>query len=128
MNRTLPHALVIDDNADAAESLALLIEMEGFTVAMAGTLQDARRQLELQPPQIVFLDLMLPDGNGMDLLEQTRLLPNVQVVMLSGTGAFDLSAQAKALGATAYLVKPADMNQLIALLERVKAARQAGMG
>lgn len=122
MKRPMPHALVIDDNTDAAESLALLIEMEGFTAAMAGTLHEARRQLVLQPPDIVFLDLMLPDGSGMDLLQQTRLLPHVEVVMLSGSAAFGTSAQAKEMGATAYLVKPADMNQLIALLERVKTA------
>ena len=44
----MPHALLVDDDADAAETMAMLIANEGFTVATAGTLRDARRQLALQ--------------------------------------------------------------------------------
>jgi DNA-binding response OmpR family regulator len=61
----MPHALVVDDEADSAEMMAALIATEGFTIATAGSLRDACKQLALQEPDIVLLDLMLPDGNGM---------------------------------------------------------------
>ena len=71
----MPHVLVIDDDSDAAETMAMLIASEGFTVATAGSLRDARRQMALQEPDIVLLDLMLPDGSGMELFERRQALP-----------------------------------------------------
>ena len=53
----MPHALLVDDDSDAAETMAMLIANEGFTVATAGSLRDARRQMALQEPDIVLLDL-----------------------------------------------------------------------
>jgi len=61
----MPHVLVIEDDIDSAEPLAELISAEGFTVATAGSLRDARRQMALQVPDLVLLDLVLPDGNGL---------------------------------------------------------------
>ena len=55
----VPHALLVDDDSDAAETMAMLIANEGFTVATAGSLRDARRQMALQEPDIVLLDLMV---------------------------------------------------------------------
>ena len=68
----MPHALLVDDDADAAETMAMLIANEGFTVATAGSLRDARRQMALQEPDIVLLDLMLPDGSGMELFNDVK--------------------------------------------------------
>ena len=70
----MPHALLVDDDADAAETMAMLIANEGFTVATAGSLRDARRQMALQEPDIVLLDLMLPDGSGMELFSDVKQL------------------------------------------------------
>ena len=64
----MPHALVVDDDVDSANSMGALIAGEHFTVALAHTLRDARRQISLQQPDILLLDLRLPDGNGMELL------------------------------------------------------------
>ena len=68
----MPHALLVDDDSDAAETMAMLIANEGFTVATAGSLRDARRQIALQEPDIVLLDLMLPDGSGMELFNDAE--------------------------------------------------------
>ena len=57
----MPHALVVDDDIDAATSLRALIASERFTVAIAHNLRDARRQISLQQPDILLLDLRLPD-------------------------------------------------------------------
>ena len=70
----MSHALVVDDDLDSAETLALLIADEGFTVATAGNLRDARRQIALQEPDVVLADIVLPDGSGMDLVDDAKLL------------------------------------------------------
>jgi two-component system response regulator AtoC len=115
----MPHALVVDDEPDSAETMAMLIASEGFTVATAGSLRDARRQLALQEPDIVLLDLMLPDGNGMELLNEAKGMANTDVVLMTGQASLDTSIQALRLGAADYLVKPMSLKQLKGVLSRV---------
>jgi DNA-binding NtrC family response regulator len=115
----VPHALLVDDDADAAETMAMLIASEGFTVATAGTLRDARRQIALQEPDIILLDLMLPDGSGMELFNDAKALPNAELVLITGHASLDTSIQALRLGAADYLVKPMSLKQLQGVLSRV---------
>ena len=115
----MPHALLVDDDSDAAETMAMLIANEGFTVATAGSLRDARRQMALQEPDIVLLDLMLPDGSGMELFSDVKQLPNAELVLITGHASLDTSIQALRLGAADYLVKPMSLKQLQGVLSRV---------
>ena len=115
----MPHALLVDDDSDAAETMAMLIANEGFTVATAGSLRDARRQMALQEPDIVLLDLMLPDGSGMELFNDAKHLPNAELVLITGHASLDTSIQALRLGAADYLVKPMSLKQLQGVLSRV---------
>src|SRR5438132_6762641 len=115
----MPHALVVDDEADSAEMMAALISTEGFTVATAGSLRDARKQLALQEPDIVLLDLMLPDGNGMQLFDDAKSLQNTEIVLITGHASLESSIQALRLGASDYLVKPISPTQLQRTLARV---------
>src|SRR6186713_1458645 len=98
---------------------ALLVANEGFTVATAGSLRDARRQMALQEPDIVLLDLVLPDGNGMELFQDAKQLPNAELVLITGHASLDTSIQALRLGAADYLVKPMSLKQLQGVLSRV---------
>ncbi len=115
----MPHALLVHDDADAAETMAMLIANEGFTVATAGSLRDARRQMALQEPDIVLLDLMLPDGSGMELIGDVKSHPNAELVLITGHASLDTSIQALRLGASDYLVKPMSLKQLKGVLSRV---------
>ena len=115
----MSHALVVDDDSDSAETMAMLIANEGFTVATAGSLREARRQLALQEPDIVLLDLVLPDGSGMELFNDAKVLPNTEVVLITGHASLDTSIQALRLGAADYLVKPMSLKQLQGVLSRV---------
>jgi two-component system, NtrC family, response regulator AtoC len=115
----MPHALVVDDDVDSAESLKMLIAAERFTVAVAYTLRDARRQIALQQPDIVLLDLRLPDGNGMDLFADPQLVANSEVVLVTGHASLETSIEALRLGAADYLVKPINMKQLQGVLSRI---------
>jgi DNA-binding NtrC family response regulator len=115
----MPHALVVDDDPDSALALQELIAGEQFTVAVAHSLRDARRQIALQQPDILLLDLRLPDGNGLDLLADPKLVSNAEVVLCTGHANLETSIQALRLGAADYLVKPVNLTQLQGVLSRV---------
>ena len=119
MDKSVSHVLVVDDNPDCAESLALLINMEGFSVATAGTLAEAKAAIRHRSPQLVFLDMTLPDGNGLELFQHTRDIPDLAIVMLTGSGNLHHDREARQFGAIEYLVKPAEPNRLLALLARL---------
>jgi two-component system response regulator AtoC len=115
----MSHALIVDDDADSAASLKELVASEALTVAVAHSLRDARRQAALQQPDIVLLDLVLPDGNGMELFDDTQLVANAEIVLITGHASLETSIQALRMGAADYLVKPINLLQLQGLLSRV---------
>jgi DNA-binding NtrC family response regulator len=121
------HVLVVDDERDAAEAMAMLIADAGFTVATARSLGDARRQIAMHPPDLVLLDLMLPDGSGMKLLDGESLDAGTDVVFVTGHGDVASSVQALRLGARDYLLKPVQPRQLAELLARVSRRAVPGM-
>ncbi|MFT3848290.1 MAG: sigma-54 dependent transcriptional regulator [Propionivibrio sp.] len=115
----MPHALIVDDHRDSAEMMAVLIAAEDFTVATASSLRDARRQISLQRPDLVLLDLQLPDGSGIELFEDGELVRNSQVVLITGHASLETSIQAFRLGAADYLVKPFNIKHLRNILASV---------
>lgn len=115
----MSHALIVEDDREAAEIMAALIASENFTVASAHTLREARAQLTLNQPDLVLLDLMLPDGCGMELLKDSNVLSTSEVVFITGHASLETSIQALRHGAADYLVKPVNITQLQGILSRV---------
>lgn len=115
----MAHALIVDDDGDSVESLQALITAEQFTVSVAQSLRDARRHMALQQPDLILLDLELPDGNGMDLFTDPQLVANSEVVLITGHASLETSIQALRLGAADYLVKPVNLRHLQGVLSRV---------
>lgn len=115
----MTHALIVEDDVDSAVTLKELIASEGLTVSTAFNLLDARKQLALQSPDIVLLDLKLPDGSGMDLFNDPDLLSNSEVVLVTGHASLETSILALRLGAVDYIVKPITHKHLQGLLSRV---------
>ncbi|MEI7463783.1 MAG: sigma-54 dependent transcriptional regulator [Burkholderiales bacterium] len=115
----MTHALIVDDDVDSASSLKALIMAEHCTVAVAHNLRDARRQIALQQPDLVLLDLQLPDGSGMELFSVPELLANSEVVLITGHASLETSIQALRLGAADYLVKPINLLRLQGVLSRL---------
>lgn len=115
----MTHALIVEDDVDSAVTLKALIASEGLTVSTAFNLLDARKQLALQSPDIVLLDLKLPDGSGMDLFNDPDLLSNSEVVLVTGHASLETSILALRLGAVDYIVKPITHKHLQGLLSRV---------
>jgi DNA-binding NtrC family response regulator len=115
----MSHVLIVEDNVDSAEMMAALVASEDFSVAIANSLREARRQLALQPPDVVLLDLQLPDGSGIELFDEAKLLENSEVVLITGQASLETSIQAFRLGAADYLIKPVTMKQLQGILSRL---------
>jgi DNA-binding NtrC family response regulator len=113
------HALIVDDDADAVRAMARLVADQGFSAATAQSLREARRQLALQQPDVVLMDMKLPDGNGMALLDDADLIGNSEVVLMTGLAGLEATVQALRSGAADYLIKPVSARQLQSILSRV---------
>lgn len=115
----MSHALVVDDDVNAASTLSELVANEGFTTSTANSLQEARRQMAIRRPDVVLLDLVLPDGSGMDLIQDVESRATTEIVLITGHPSLDSSIEALRLGAADYLVKPINIDQLHGILSRV---------
>src|SRR5665811_47640 len=74
--------LIIDDEAEIRESLEALLQLEGYTVVVAGSGREGLAQIGQRTFDVVLLDLALPDKNGMDVLSEIRLLHPQQAVIM----------------------------------------------
>ena len=111
--------LVVDDDAEMQEMVAWTLQREGWRVDSALTAADATRLLAQHRPQLVVLDVLLTDGNGLDLLSQWRpLYPDMAILMLSALGDSPDRVRGLDLGADDYLPKPFEKAEL---LSRVRA-------
>jgi DNA-binding NtrC family response regulator len=118
------HALIVEDDAESARMVAALVSAQGFSAAMAGSLRDARRQLATQPPDVVLLDIHLPDGNGITLLRDEELVADSEVVLMTGQPSLESSIEALRHGASDYLLKPISSAQLQGVLARAMRPAQ----
>ncbi len=118
----MPHALIVDDDPGFLQPLTELVEREGFTITAAGSVQEARAQLRSQLPDLLLTDLYLPDGKGIDLLEDLDAGGSTAVVLLTGHASVDTAVEALRKGATDYLTKPVDVPRLKTVLANVLRA------
>ena len=115
----MPHVLLVDDDPEQLEWLTEFVKSEGFTVSRGTSLRTARIQLAQMRPDILLTDLQLPDGNGLELVEDLESREATEVVMITGHASVDSVVSALRAGATDYLVKPIDIDRLRAILQRV---------
>lgn len=119
----LLRVLVVDDHVDSAESLALLLTLEGFEAACAHDGPAALSMFESQRPHAVLLDLHLPAMDGLEVARCIRALPggaDALLVALSGRTRDADRKAALAAGFDAYLSKPAEPAAIVRLLERLR--------
>lgn len=111
--------LLVDDDAQMRNVLALYLRRAGFTVLDAATLAEARRLQAKQAPDLMIVDYQLPDGTAFDLLSQTREREGGEaIIVLTGIGTIDLAVRAIKLGAEHFLTKPVDLESLEVLVRR----------
>ena len=114
-----PSILLVDDDEAFLKRLAKAMERRGFSVEMAGSVAAGKAIATARPPAYAVVDLRLEDGNGLDVVEVLReRRPDSRIVILTGYGAIATAVAAVKIGATDYLSKPADANDVInALLQ-----------
>jgi len=115
-------ALVIDDDEGIRWILDRVLQEEGLEVIQAGSIGEAEAALEEHDIGITFLDVYLPDGNGMDFLATGAL--NMPVIMLTAETTFGHAAEAYRIGAMEYLPKPFDLDEVRQLVQRVEPVKE----
>jgi len=112
-----PSLLLVDDDEAFLRRLAKAMEKRGFSVEMAGSVAAGKAISTARPPAYAVVDLRLEDGNGLDVVETLRARrPDSRIVVLTGYGAIATAVAAVKIGATDYLSKPAEANDIIAAL------------
>jgi len=112
--------LIVDDEKNILTSLQGSLEDEGFISMAAESGTAAMRLMLKQPPDVVLLDIWMPDEDGIQVLEKIKKnYPQVDVVMMSGHGTIETAVKAIKLGAFDYLEKPLHIEKLLILLRHV---------
>ncbi len=118
-----PRILVVEDEPAISEPLADHLERDGFDAEIVGTLAEARAAFEREVPDLILLDVMLPDGDGRDLARDVRKTSDVPIVMLTARGEEIDRVLGLELGADDYVVKPFSARELSA---RIRAILRRG--
>ncbi len=120
-------ALVVEDDPDSREALVEVIEREGFEAASAGNLAQARTLLGSFRPELVLVDLLLPDGSGLEMLAvplENDLAEPPDIIIVTGHSSVETAVDALRRGAVDYLVKPLDMARLRTVLLQTAGRQQ----
>ena len=104
---------IIDDDEPFVRRLSKAMEKRGFKVNHALNVSDGKKLVSFSPPAFAVVDLKLNDGNGLEVVEQIRKVrPDSKIIVLTGYGAIATAVAAVKIGATDYLAKPADANDI----------------
>jgi CheY-like chemotaxis protein len=115
--------LVVDDNVDLVHFYKRFVEGSGYEVVHVSQGSDVWRAVERRTPDIIVLDVMLPDLNGWHLLHELQQRPATAQIPVVVCSVINQEALAKTLGATAYLAKPVHRQAFIQTLDRVRLSR-----
>ena len=129
---TTPQLLMIEDDARLAQMVSEYLTQSGFEVVHAGDGAKGLEQLQARTPDLVILDLMLPDTDGLDVCRRIRALPGAQakvpVLMLTAKGDPMDRIIGLELGADDYLPKPFEPRELLARIRAILRRRTDGGG
>lgn len=129
MTSSLARILVVDDEPDIRDVIAVTLESEGYSVIGARDAMEAFHVLDTEPPDLVVLDLMLPAIGGVEVLDRIRDRTDIPVLILSALTSEDNRVRSLQLGADDYVTKPFSPRELVArvqaLLRRSQRANPA---
>ncbi len=114
MNRIL----LVEDDFYLAKNIRLLLEKEGYTVSTAGNVSLAKQQLEKEKPDLLLVDVMLPDGNGYEICDYVRRKKQQPIIMISAKDDEESIVKGLEIGADDYVTKPFKPRELVS---RIKA-------
>jgi len=119
MQATRGEVLVVDDDPDVLGLVEAVLLAEGFVVRTAATSTEAIASVRADRPNVVLLDLMLADSDGLDVLTEIHALADVPVVLLTGRGAEADRVLGLRMGAEDYIVKPFSPAELVARIDTI---------
>jgi two-component system KDP operon response regulator KdpE len=127
MNAAAPRVLVIDDEPQIVRGLKVILRSAGYAVESAATKADAMSALAARPPDAMVLDLVLPDGRGVEICEEVRRWSRLPILVLSALGDEREKVRALDAGADDYVTKPFGTDELLARLRAVlRRSAEAG--
>jgi DNA-binding response OmpR family regulator len=118
--------LIVDDEPNIVASLEFLLRQSGYEVHVAADGAAALRQVQAVAPDLVLLDVMMPETNGYDVCQRIRAHPewrNVRIVILSAKGREAEMTKGLSLGADAYVTKPFSNAELVARIDELLQER-----
>jgi two-component system, OmpR family, KDP operon response regulator KdpE len=111
--------LVVDDEPQILRGLRVVLRTAGYDVATAQTMAEALDAVSVRPPDAMLLDLVLPDGSGVDVCREVRRWSGLPIIVLSAVGDEREKVRALDAGADDYITKPFGTNELLARLRAV---------
>jgi len=117
--------LMVEDDAGVARIVSIVLGSVGLAVRTAATLLEARQELKARPVDLVLLDIMLPDGDGRDLIQDIRAAGNAAILMLTSKREYQDILGSLTGGADDYLAKPFRNDELIARIDALLLKRAA---
>jgi len=118
------HVLIVDDEPQFLRALATSLRGAGYAIDTATTAAEAQAAAALRPPDAVILDLLLPDGSGIDVCKELRTWSDAPILLVSAVGAEEEKIAALDAGADDYVTKPFAIGELLARLRA--SLRRAG--
>ncbi|MBT5691291.1 MAG: sigma-54-dependent Fis family transcriptional regulator [Opitutae bacterium] len=117
----LEKIIVVDDDLMVRKTLEDYLRKKRYSVKSVQTIKDAQKQLLKDSYDLIFIDLKLPDGDGMEILKELQQLPNAPMpIMISAHGSMESVIDCIRLGARDYVVKPFDTDQIELVLKRAE--------
>ncbi len=114
-----PTLLIVDDEPSVLEVLSILLRDEGYEISTASSLTAARTRLANERPDLVLCDILMPDGNGLDLLREIKAgNPSTSVVMMTAFTSTKAAIEAMKLGAYDYVSKPFNNEELKVVVQK----------
>jgi two-component system KDP operon response regulator KdpE len=107
-----PRILIVDDDETTLDLLSMQLQSEGYQVETASRGADALQAIERQLPDLILLDLLMPDVDGLQVCRAVRAFSDVPIIVLSAVGLEDKKVEALDLGADDYLTKPIGVREL----------------
>jgi two-component system phosphate regulon response regulator PhoB len=124
-----PTVLLVEDDRPLRDLMELRLTRLGFHVSVAGDGVEALKMIREHPPQVILLDILLPQMNGLELMRLLRDEPNapaIPIIVISALGFREVVQQAIAAGAQDFMLKPFDMHALTEKLSKYLPAAETG--
>jgi DNA-binding NtrC family response regulator len=106
--------LVVDNEQEFASTLAARLQLRKIEAESVFSGAEALAAVPLFMPDVIILDLQMPDMSGLEVLSRVKIIdPTIEVILLTGHGSFDAGLTSMELGAFDYIIKPVDLTQLM---------------